>query len=51
LQNGLVAAAVGTKSWSFYFGGIKKHCRKSLNHGVTLVGVNNGKKYSKIRNS
>jgi len=51
LQNGPVAVAVDANSWSFYFGGIMKHCGKSLDHGVTLVGVNSDKGYLKIRNS
>ena len=49
-QTGPVSVAVDASNWSGYKGGVITKCGTSLNHGVTLVGVD----YSgvlKIRNS
>ena len=37
-----VSVAVDASNWSPYKSGIFSNCRTSLNHGVTLVGVNGG---------
>ncbi|CAI2370489.1 unnamed protein product [Moneuplotes crassus] len=51
LMNGPVAVAVDASRWQFYRKGIFSNCRDSLNHGVTLVGVNFDEESLKIRNS
>ena len=35
-----VSVAVDATNWSTYRGGVFNNCKTSLNHGVTLVGVN-----------
>lgn len=51
LVDGPVSVAVDASRWQFYRKGIFKNCKKNLNHGVTLVGVNFDEGFYKIRNS
>ena len=40
ISEGPISVAVDASSWAFYSGGILTNCEESLNHGVTLVGLN-----------
>lgn len=42
IQQRVVSVAVDATNWSPYKSGVFSNCRTSLNHGVTLVGVNGG---------
>ena len=42
IQKGPVSVAVDASNWSGYKSGVFSNCSTRLNHGVTLVGVNNG---------
>jgi len=51
LSTGPVSVAVDASTWSFYNSGVMSSCGKSLNHGVTLVAVDNSAGWARIRNS
>ena len=42
IQGQVVSVAVDATNWSRYSSGVFSNCSNRLNHGVTLVGVNNG---------
>lgn len=45
-----ISVAVDATNWSFYSSGIFNNCRKSLNHGVLLIGYKSGSNYI-VKNS
>ena len=42
IQQRVVSVAVDATNWSHYSSGVFSNCKTSLNHGVTLVGVQGG---------
>ena len=42
IQSRVVSVAVDASNWSRYSSGVFSNCGTGLNHGVTLVGVNDG---------
>lgn len=50
ISNHPISVAVDASNWSFYKSGVFNNCKTSLNHGVTLAGVDSQGNW-KIRNS